>query len=88
MIELIAIAILGVTDLALMAGFYLFSKEFSKERHKLLNAVIAKNARELQELEITQNIEPAKEVKPPDLIPIESLTDEEWAEKVLGETSG
>lgn len=85
MIELLVIGILGFTDLALMVGFYLMNKEMTKERNKFVNALIAKNAREMQDLEFTQKVEPRQEERAPDLVPIESLSDEEWAEKVLGQ---
>lgn len=85
MIEIIVIGILGITDLALMAGFFLFTKEVSKERQKFINAIIAKNAREMQDLEFVQRVEPKVERTEPDLVSVESLTDEEWAKNVLGE---
>lgn len=68
MIEIVVIVILSA-----LLGW----KEYSsrKERARLINALIAKNARELQELNFVDKVKPESEVDlPPDLIPIDEMS--------------
>jgi len=46
-----------------------------KEREKFINALIAKNAQELQDLDYVDKLKPAKEEPeiPPDLMPIDKM---------------
>ena len=70
MIEVVVIAILSI-----LLGW----KEYSsrKEREKLINALIAKNAKELQELEFVEKLKPVRAEPEPeipdDLVPIDEM---------------
>jgi len=78
MIELILLAVIVV--LCILLAFMEYQNR--KERAKFLNALIAKNAQEMQGLEHSDKIDPNKKSPLPDLIPSENLTDEEWYEKI------
>lgn len=51
-----------------------------KERAKLFNAIMSKNNQEFKELELTDRtqikVKPSEEM--PDLVPTDSLSDEDW----------
>lgn len=84
MIDLIAIGILGIIIVVMLLGHLWYVKQVSSEREKFVNALIARNATELQNLEITSKV-PAqtKSVVMPDLVPVQELDDGEFA-KMIG----
>lgn len=63
-------------------GWYV--NEVNKEKKSLVDALIAKSAEELKDLRIAENtkikIEPKRQGELPDLIPIESVDDEQFLE--------
>lgn len=70
--------------IALLIAFNAFHLWITrKERDKFINALIAKNARELQDIEFTEKVktEPQKE-KPPDLIPESEAPEDEWMKAI------
>ena len=79
MIETILLGVIVVLALLLAWKDWLYGKE----RTKFLNALIAKNATEVVNLEMAQKTKPMqREEQNPDIVPIESLTDDEF-EKVI-----
>lgn len=60
-----------------------------KERSKLINALVAKDAQELRDLEFVDKFQPVQqEEKTPDLTAVESLTDEEFDKAIQEELGG
>ena len=60
-----------------------------KERNKLINALMAKDAKELSDLEFVDRIIPEPKVeRPPDLIPVSDLSDDEFEKYIAKETNG
>ena len=53
-----------------------------KERQKLSEALIAKNLREIADLEITRKTKPAKEEETVDAVLESDLSDEEFAKSI------
>ena len=70
MIEVVVIIVL-----ALLLGWERYSS--GKERNKFINALLAKDAKELQEIEFVEKLKPEKEKPLPeeseDLIPIDEM---------------
>ena len=59
-------------------------RETRLERNKFINALLARNVREMVDLEVADKIEPKTEIpKEPDLIPVEDLNDEEFKKAIL-----
>ena len=77
--------ILGVIIVAVIVGHFFYVKETNKEKSKLINALISKNAEELRDLELTEKVKPITPEIPeePMLVPESELTDEEFEEKVI-----
>ncbi len=81
MIDLLLVALIVA-----ILGYHAYSERLHKEeRDKMINAIMAKNAQELRDLEIAQNtkikVEPAT---PPDLEPLENLTDQQHLNAITG----
>jgi len=53
-----------------------------KERAKLVNAIIGKNAQEVASLDLADKTEITSKTVKPDIIPMENMSDDEW-EKAL-----
>lgn len=72
--------VFGVVCLALIAviGFQDYTNRL--DRQKLINALIARSADDLARLQVADQtkINVTQETKPPDLIPTESMTDDQW----------
>jgi len=83
---LVAEIILGIIILIIIAGHFFYVRETNKEKSKLINALISKNAEELQNLEYNDKVKPPKNEspKPPDMVPVTELTDKEFMENVIG----
>lgn len=59
-----------------------------KERSKLINAIIAQTPEQLRDLEFVEKFQPAKMTKTDkklDLVPVDKLSDEEFADLVGGQ---
>jgi hypothetical protein len=85
MIDLTAIIILGLIIGALLVDKYFAAKQIAQEREKFINALIARNAVDLQNLEITASIpKQDKPVMMPDLVPVQELDDDQFA-KMIGD---
>ena len=81
-------AILTGIIVALLAYHFFYVKEVNKERAKLLNAVLSKNAVEFRDLELTDKVATiTPQPTEPDLIPESDLTDEEFSKVIKGEES-
>ena len=83
--QIIADLVLGGLIVALIVGHFFYVKETNKEKSKLINALISKNAEELRDLELTEKVRPITPEIPeePMLVPEAELTDEEFEEKVI-----
>ena len=83
--QIIADLVLGGLIVALIVGHFFYVKETNKEKSKLINALISKNAEELRDLELTEKVKPITPEIPeePVLVPESELTDEEFEEKVV-----
>ena len=83
--QVIAELILGGIIVAVIVGHFFYVKETNKEKSKLINALISKNAEELRDLELTEKVKPITPEIPeePVLVPESELTDEEFEEKVV-----
>ena len=80
MIE-IAFTIIIVT---LIIAFALYVKESNGEKAKLINALIAKTPEQARDLTLADKvrIEVPQSETPPDIVPLDSLSDEEFDEHV------
>jgi hypothetical protein len=75
MIELV----FGLIIIALLAAFVLYVKESNAEKAKLINALVAKSPEQFRDLNLADKVAPLKpDVKPPDIIPLDQMTDEEF----------
>jgi hypothetical protein len=74
----------GMVMIALIGAFALYVVESNKEKAKLVNALIAKNAQELRDLNLTDKlvIKPPATAEGPDLMSVEQLSDEEFDEHI------
>ena len=89
MIELIALGIVAVVNVALLAGHILYVRESNKEKAKLINALLSKTPEQFRDLELTNKIEPIiTQPQAPDLIAEEDLTDAEFFKNVVREGNG
>ena len=88
--ELINVGILAGIILAILVYHAYYVREVNKEKSKLINALISKNATELRDLELTEKVEPIKTAidKPSDLVPEAEMTDEEFKKSVLDKEVG
>ena len=85
MIDLILAGII----IALLAFLGWEKRVNSLERNKFINALLAKNATELRDLDFVDKVTPPKIVPTqPDLIPQEQLSDEQWKNTIIKETNG
>lgn len=76
MIETIAL-VLVIAILAFLLGW--LDHNNRKERSKLINALIAQTPEQLRDLEFVDKVQPQPvEQKPPDIVPMESLSEEEF----------
>lgn len=57
-------------------------KQAKEERTKFINAVLAKSPQEFKDLEFVSKLAPEPQI-PPDLVPVEELTDSQWEKVVL-----
>ena len=75
------ILFLVIATLTVLIGWMDYNNR--KERKSYLNALIAKNADEAVQLELAGNTKiEAKQDKPDDIVPLDSLTDEEFIETI------
>jgi len=83
--EILALAILAVTNIATLIFHYFSVREAQYERAKLLNALVSKTPEQFRDLEL--NGKPAGKTEPqePDLVATENLTDEEFIKTVVGD---
>lgn len=81
---MIADIFLGLVCLGLIGAFVLYVRETNREKQKLINALIARNAQETANLTFADNTKITPEVtKPdPDLIPMDQLNDEQFDEHI------
>jgi len=80
MIE-IALAIVALAQSGLL--WYVLNSQ-KEERNKLINAVLAKNAEELANLDVIDKLKPQKKAKIDDaMIPVENLSDDDFKKYVL-----
>ena len=88
MIEIIALSALTIVILALISYHGYYVREVNKERKKLINALVSKNAQEMTNHELADKtkIEPVTP-KPPDFIPSENLTEEQFDNMIKNEIS-
>lgn len=82
MMELITLGILAGIIVALLAYHVFYVRETNKEKSKLINSIISKNATELRDLELTEKVKPIKAAvdKPPEFVPVSDLNDEQFSE--------
>jgi len=69
---------LTIVNLALVGLHVLTMKQEKDEKRKLINALIAKDATELRDLETEDKKEAPKPPAPPDLIPESEMSPEEF----------
>ena len=75
-----------VIVIALLCGLLGFEKyQSGKERGKLINALISKTPEDMAMLETTDKAKPAKQKKQEDLIPEDSLSQEELEDLIKKE---
>ena len=75
--------LLGII-IALLAFIGWKEREGRLEKNKLINALLAKNATEMVNMDLADKTEvKVDKPKADDLVPPENLTDEEWKEAVL-----
>ena len=76
-----AILFLVIVTLTSLIGWMDYNNR--KERKSYLNALIAKNAEEAVSLELASNTKiEAKKEEQPDIVPLDSLSDEEFLETI------
>lgn len=71
-------ALLTVIILALIGAFSFYVHESNKEKAKLVNALIAKDAQELTNLTLADQTTIKPQVKQPDLVPFEDMGEAEF----------
>ena len=79
---MIEAVLLGVI-IVLSALLLLQDRSHVKEKNNLINALIAKNAQEKVQLDVVSGVGKPPVQTQPELVPSDSLDDEEW-EKVVG----
>lgn len=80
---MIATVALAVTCLGLIALLAWVDWNNRKERSKLINALVAKTPEQLRDLEFVDKVQPPKlSPQAQDIIPMESLSDEDFSEMV------
>ncbi len=89
MMELITLIILAAIIIAVLAYHAYYVRETNKEKSKLINSLIAKNATELRDLELAEKVKPIEPpvIKEPDLVPEAGMTDEQF-DKAMKEEVG
>lgn len=78
---------LTIVILALLGFIYYDKLQTLKERSKLINAIIAKDAKELQELDFSEKVEPSQQQSvsvEDDLVSVSDLSDKDFDKHVLG----
>lgn len=77
---MIADIILGFISLGLIIAFVFYVSETNKEKAKLVNALIAKTPEQARDLNLADKVTPIKPITqaPSDIVPIDSLSDEEF----------
>lgn len=78
---------LTIVILALLGFIYYDKLQTLKERSKLINAIIAKDAKELQELDFSEKVEPSQQKSvsvEDDLVSVSDLSDKDFDKHVLG----
>lgn len=85
--ELILLGILAGINLAFLAFHAYYVREVNKEKSKLVNALISKNAVELRDLELTEKVKPIETAvdKPQDLVPEADITNDEFDKAIKKE---
>ena len=85
--ELITLGILAGIILAILVYHAYYVREVNKEKSKLINALISKNAVELRDLELTEKVKPIETAvdKQPDLVPEAEITDDEFDKAIKEE---
>lgn len=74
-------AILSIVILVLSGLLIWRESQSQKERTRLINAVIAKTPQQFKDLE-TPSINTQEPILPPDLVPQEELSQEQWEKAV------
>ena len=75
--------ILGLVILALLAYISWKEREVRLLNNKLINALLAKNANEMANLDLADKTKiEVEKPKQDDLVPPENLTDQEWKESI------
>lgn len=87
MIELVAIIVLAVTNIATLAFHAWYTYLENKEKAKTLNALIAKTSQDFSNFELSDKmkkveVEPQPDIQA-DLQELSDLTDEEFDDKVV-----
>ena len=77
--------IAGATIVGLIVLLWFEKQESKSTINKLTNALVAKSAKELRDLELSDKVEPVKKEPEPrqDLIEIRDLDEKEFLEKVI-----
>ena len=76
--------ILGATVIGVMVLLYYEKSENKKTVDKLTNALVAKNAKELRDLNIADTVTPkVQEEKAPDLVELKDLDEKEFLAQVI-----
>ena len=72
--------IFGIIILGLIAAFVLYVKESNAEKAKLINALIAKSPEQFRDLNLADKVAPIKPEppQPPDIIPTDQMSEEEF----------
>ena len=80
-IETLSLLVLVGINIAFLAYHAYYVKETNKEKSKMINSIISKNATELRDLELTEKVQPIKTAvdKPAEFVPVSDLTDKEFS---------
>lgn len=76
--------IFGTIILSLLVGFGWYVREQSRERSRLINAILAKDSQDYVNRTLAENtkIEPIVNKGDPDLIPTDELSDDQFMEHI------
>ena len=85
MIDLILAGVILI--LCCLIGWLDFNNR--KERSKLINALLSKNAAELRDLEFVEKNQPEQQKStPPDIVPLDSLDDQQFDNFIKEQLNG
>lgn len=84
--ELIIITIVfALIQAALITAFVLYVREVHKKEAKYINALISKTPKDMAQLDLADKFKIAQASnpnQPPDLVPVENLSDEEFEQHI------